>query len=417
MVNDSAKDVARRAFVVALRRALHHLYNAVELRKNELLPLFGLSGPAGVVALRQTLEDAINALKPRPGISCQSDAWRTYRVLYHRYVEQFDQPSVAANLGISVRQLRRQEQIALHTLADWLIERHHLKFDAAFGCSKGVAPDDAQIPAVERDVEINQELRWAEQFFPSQLLTVDEIVHSALQTVTPLMSSVGVTVRCEIPSGLPLVLAPAISVRQALINLLIVATRAATTGLVQISSGCTDSQVWVNVAPLGDHDAEALALAGRLMTISGGILETCGESSTAQQSVRIRLPVAGQLPVLAIDDNADSLRLLERCLTNSRYRLIGVRESSQALALAQHVQPCAIMLDVMLPDVDGWELLGRLRVHPDTCHIPIIVCTILPQEDLALTLGAAGFMRKPISRERVLSALDQQVRPEERAAD
>jgi CheY-like chemotaxis protein len=64
-------------------------------------------------------------------------------------------------------------------------------------------------------------------------------------------------------------------------------------------------------------------------------------------------------------------------------------------------------LDAMLPGTDGWELLGRLREHPSTRHIPIIICTILPQEQLAHTLGAAGFLRKPVKQEEFLKLLDQ----------
>jgi CheY-like chemotaxis protein len=64
---------------------------------------------------------------------------------------------------------------------------------------------------------------------------------------------------------------------------------------------------------------------------------------------------------------------------------------------------------VMMPNVDGWELLGRLRQHPSTADIPVLVCTILPQETLALSLGASAFVRKPITRQVFLSALDHQL--------
>ena len=63
----------------------------------------------------------------------------------------------------------------------------------------------------------------------------------------------------------------------------------------------------------------------------------------------------------------------------------------------------------MLPEIDGWELLGRLREHPRTGKTPIIVCSILPQEDLALALGAATLIRKPVSQSAFLLALDQQL--------
>ncbi len=426
--SDPTRETARRAFVVALRRALHHLYDTIELRKSALLPLFGLSGPADVTALRQILEDAINGLKPGPGVSAQSDAWRTYRALCHRYIEQFDQASVATNLGLSVRQLRRQEQLALQTLADRLIERYRLTIASDFGRAAddelvGTQEHDAaDVLREEDDAEetaqeaagIDQELKWAEQSFPSQPLAVDEIVRSALQTVKPMMDSAGVTARCEIPAGLPRALAAGVSVRQAMLNLLIAATRSTADNAVRIACGWSPSHVWVSVRPLAlpgsPHDT-LLNVAEQLATIAGGRLEYDAEDE-AGRSARLLLPAAGQLTVLAIDDNADSLRLFERYLADSRYQLIGVREPSQALALAEQIHPHAIVLDVMLPGIDGWELLGRLRENPATREIPVLICTILPQEDLALTLGAAGFVRKPVSRERLLAALDQQTRSE-----
>ena len=118
---------------------------------------------------------------------------------------------------------------------------------------------------------------------------------------------------------------------------------------------------------------------------------------------------AERLPVLVIDDNVDTLQLMQRYLSNSRYHFVGASDPEQALALAEELSPAIIVLDVMLPGVDGWELLGRLREHPKTSEIPVIVCTILPQRQLALMLGAAEFIRKPVTRRILLSALDRQV--------
>ena len=71
--------------------------------------------------------------------------------------------------------------------------------------------------------------------------------------------------------------------------------------------------------------------------------------------------------------------------------------------------PDIILLDVLLQNIDGWELLGRFRAHPHLGERPVIVCTILPQRDLALILGAAGFLSKPFSQRQLLAALDAQV--------
>jgi len=120
-----------------------------------------------------------------------------------------------------------------------------------------------------------------------------------------------------------------------------------------------------------------------------------------------------QLPVLAIDDNADTIQLMQRYTTGTRYRLLGTHGLEQALDLAEQFSPQIVVLDVMMPQLDGWEVLGRLRQHPLTSRTPIIVCTILPQEELALSLGASGFVRKPITRQSFLAALDRQVAPTE----
>ncbi len=86
---------------------------------------------------------------------------------------------------------------------------------------------------------------------------------------------------------------------------------------------------------------------------------------------------------------------------------VGAEDAEQGLALATELQPKAILLDVMMPNRDGWSLLGRLREHPRTEDIPVVVCTILSQRELALALGAAGFIRKPVIRADLLQLLDR----------
>jgi CheY-like chemotaxis protein len=79
------------------------------------------------------------------------------------------------------------------------------------------------------------------------------------------------------------------------------------------------------------------------------------------------------------------------------------------LTLARELTPQLILLDVMMPGRDGWTALGQLREHPQTQHIPIIVCSIVSQRELALALGAVAFLRKPVSREDLLAALNHWV--------
>ena len=150
-------------------------------------------------------------------------------------------------------------------------------------------------------------------------------------------------------------------------------------------------------------------MARQLAELSGGTLEsTPGGTPECSFQIKLILPTAEERAVLVIDDNADTLQLFRRYVTGSSYLFVGTSDPQQAIPLAQELKPQIIVLDVMLPGIDGWELLGQFRAHPATQNTPIIVCTILPQERLALTLGAAAFLRKPVTRKALLSALDRQ---------
>jgi len=145
-------------------------------------------------------------------------------------------------------------------------------------------------------------------------------------------------------------------------------------------------------------------MARRLTALCAG---TFGANADADRlSWTLAFPAKEQRVVLVIDDNADALQLFQRYASGTRYRVIGTRDAEAAPALAARLSPAAVVLDVMMPQMDGWEVLARLRQHPATASLPIIVCTILPQEELALSLGASGFIRKPVTQQMFLGALE-----------
>ena len=148
-------------------------------------------------------------------------------------------------------------------------------------------------------------------------------------------------------------------------------------------------------------------MARRLAGLCGGRLRLGPEG--AGFSATLTLPAVEQLPVLVIDDSVDTLQLLKRYTADTRYHLVGVRDAQLALERVPKLAPRVIVLDIMMPEVDGWEILARLRQHPLTCDTPIVVCTILAQEDLALSLGATAFIRKPVLRQDFLATLDRAV--------
>jgi Amt family ammonium transporter len=83
----------------------------------------------------------------------------------------------------------------------------------------------------------------------------------------------------------------------------------------------------------------------------------------------------------------------------------------EAYALACHQHPGAILLDVVIPGRDGWELLLELKQLPSTRDIPVIICSVLDEPAVAIALGAAAYLQKPIDQDRLLAALNPLLTP------
>ena len=401
-------------FTYSLRDALDHLYDPERVRHNPLAALLGVAGRANTpFVLRQMLTDQIESLKPQPDVSPDAPVWRAYEILVFRYVQQFSQKEVADQLGLSVRQLRREQEAALGLLVSQVCTDLDLGGKLTAGGSRS---EDLPAAPLPDSVAANDELTWLRHSSPGHSASVAQVLSTVLRLVRPLAGQVGMSLEADLPDdALPDLAAHPLALQQALLSVLTVAMHRAPGGRVAVSAKpvCWEVEITVMashprpgpVHPHGD-DASNLDMARRLVDMCGGSL---GFPDGPEAFVsRLVLPALEQLPVLAIDDKEDALQLLKRYASGTRYRIIGIRNAEEALTMAEKTSPRIIVLDVMMPGVDGWELLGRLRQHPLTSHIPIIVWTILAQEELALSLGASDFLCKPATRQMVLDALDRQ---------
>lgn len=121
-----------------------------------------------------------------------------------------------------------------------------------------------------------------------------------------------------------------------------------------------------------------------------------------------KLAKASEKPlVLAIDDDPDVLYLLAEILEEAGYRLVGASTPAEGLLKARELQPFAILLDIVMPSKDGWQVLHELKTDPQTSHIPVILLTIVEKKALGYRLGAAAYLLKPLNEDAVLSALCQ----------
>ncbi len=110
--------------------------------------------------------------------------------------------------------------------------------------------------------------------------------------------------------------------------------------------------------------------------------------------------------ILIVDDEKDILDLLEFNLQAEGYHIVTARDGEQALELAERVNPDLIILDIMLPQKDGWTVLRELRAKPETASIPVIFLTAKSSEIdevVGLELGADDYIVKPISLRKLIA--------------
>lgn len=109
--------------------------------------------------------------------------------------------------------------------------------------------------------------------------------------------------------------------------------------------------------------------------------------------------------VLVVEDNPQAAKLLSLYLNQAGYQTLIAQSGSQALELAAQCSPMAITLDLLLPDIDGWEVLTELKAIPRTRNIPVVIVSVLDRQTLGFRLGAADYLVKPVERAELLHAL------------
>ena len=117
------------------------------------------------------------------------------------------------------------------------------------------------------------------------------------------------------------------------------------------------------------------------------------------------VPPARERRVLVIDDDPEMVVLLERALEGSAYSVFGALSADDGVRKAHELQPDAILLDVMMPETDGWRALHRLKRDPKIAHIPVVMHTIVDDQALGFSLGATDYLVKPVEREQLLATL------------
>src|SRR6266496_5720964 len=113
--------------------------------------------------------------------------------------------------------------------------------------------------------------------------------------------------------------------------------------------------------------------------------------------------------VLIVEDVPDILKLLHATMTFKGYRVVTAHNGQEALEAVRRERPALVITDIMMPKLDGFGLVHRLRINPETREIPVvfITATYVAREDreFALNIGATRFIQKPVDLEKFLTTI------------
>jgi DNA-binding response OmpR family regulator len=111
--------------------------------------------------------------------------------------------------------------------------------------------------------------------------------------------------------------------------------------------------------------------------------------------------------VLLVDDDRASLDLNSAYLDGFPTRVLRARDGVEALELARKSPPAAVVLEIGLPRLDGWQVLTELKADSATAAVPVVIATYVDDRSRGLALGADVYLRKPIGRDELVDALRQ----------
>lgn len=118
-------------------------------------------------------------------------------------------------------------------------------------------------------------------------------------------------------------------------------------------------------------------------------------------------PDATRWPVLVVEDNRETVFVYEKLLKGTGFQLVGARTVAEARRALARFRPIAVVLDILLEGESAWDFLNEIKANPTTANIPVLVVTVLDNQEKALAMGADGFCAKPVDRGWLLDKLNE----------
>ncbi len=155
----------------------------------------------------------------------------------------------------------------------------------------------------------------------------------------------------------------------------------------------------------GDVVVESTLGVGSTFTVT--LLEQPPRTPHSESAIRLDDPVDDGPALVVVDDDPAAADVMRRTLSKAGYRVFVASDGETGLELAREVKPVAVLLDVMMPGLDGWQVLSELKEDDEMAGIPVIFVTVVEERARALELGAADFLAKPVDRKRLVRVVER----------
>ncbi|HEY8670640.1 MAG TPA: response regulator, partial [Terriglobales bacterium] len=285
-------------------------------------------------------------------------------------------------------------------------------------------------------------------------VNVAALVDEVVGTARPLADQNKNRLNVECPSDIGAIVVDAMRLKQILLNLLSNACKFTKGGDVslRVTTALNNGRKWINFAvadsgigmtpeQIGKLFTEfvqaeqttarqyggtglGLAITRKLCTMMGGDVTVASENGRGS-TFSVRLPAGPEIAtvvpeqlaplpgqagpvgdcVLVIDDDPTARELIANYLREAGLAVVTAAGGREGLKRAEELHPIAITLDVLMPDIDGWTVLAALRGNPELSNIPVVMATITDPDRKGIALGAAGYLTKPIDRDRLIALL------------
>jgi CheY-like chemotaxis protein len=380
-------------FIRQVRELLRHLYDFPYLQRQILVLPSSEIGHSPIELsgqrVRKLVLDALEKIGAEKSLPFRSSHARIYNLLRLHYIEGMEVKQVAQELGLSQRQVYRDlcsgDELIASIVWENLCDLPNIR--------------EEEIPTLT-GIE-GSPLRTEPKFHPTD---IDELVNVVCNTLGPLSAQRSISIDLHLPERSVIIPTDEMIARQVITGLLSQVIQQTSTGSLKVDLITQGDDCLLKVVfhamniPEKKSDPSIDFYAQNL----GWSLHQQVNADQVEMVINFN---ASQQICLVIDDHQGFVELLERYLADYSLHVVASNNGPKGIELSQQLQPKVIILDVMIPEMDGWQILQRLHSTPATRTIPVIVCSVFYDPDLAYTLGAVYVLKKPVRKEEFIMAL------------